>query len=354
MTTEMKDIDTRFMQRALQLAKLGGVTAAPNPMVGAVIVHNHKIIGEGYHRKYGEAHAEVNAVNSVKDTSLLSESTIYVTLEPCSHVGKTPPCSDLLVAHQFKRVVVACLDSNSKVSGKGIKRMKDAGITVEIGLLANEARELNCRFFTYHEKKRPYVVLKWAETRDGFMDRLPEDRAKGINWITQPRMKLYVHKWRSEEQAIMVGWRTVNNDNPQLNVREISGQSPHRFIIDPAGKVNTKQAVFTDGQPTTVISLKDTIDGLPEHVELVTLAKIDSASLLAVLYDKNMLSVFIEGGAETHNRFIADNLWDEAYQLIGNTNFERGLKAPVLLDKKLIDNKDVEGDLIFRYTNPSR
>lgn len=353
MATKMEDLDIYFMQRALQLAKLGGVKVAPNPMVGAVITHDHKIIGEGYHRNYGAPHAEVNAVNSVKDFALLSEATLYVTLEPCSHVGKTPPCSDLIVAHQFKRVVVACLDSNSKVSGKGIKRIKEAGIEVEIGLLEKEARELNRRFFTFHEKKRPYVVLKWAETRDGFMDRLPEDREKGINWITHPRMKMYVHKWRSEEQAIMVGWRTINNDNPQLNVREISGNSPHRFVIAPHGKVNTEQTVFTDGNPTTVISLKDKIEGLPAEVELITLEKIDSASLLTVLYEKNMLSVFIEGGAETHKRFIADNLWDEAYQLIGNVNFERGLKAPALIEKTLIESKDREGNLILRYRNRS-
>src|SRR5690554_2542241 len=180
-----RNIDIHYMQRALQIAKLGGVRTAPNPMVGSVIVYRNKIIGEGFHQKYGGPHAEVNAINSVEDKSILSETTIYITLEPCSHHGKTPPCVDLIVKHQFKRVVIACIDTFSEVAGKGIQRIKDAGIAVEIGVLEEEARWLNRRFFTFHEQKRPYVILKWAETRDGFMDRLPEERAHGINWITK-------------------------------------------------------------------------------------------------------------------------------------------------------------------------
>ncbi|RYM33473.1 bifunctional diaminohydroxyphosphoribosylaminopyrimidine deaminase/5-amino-6-(5-phosphoribosylamino)uracil reductase RibD [Brumimicrobium glaciale] len=343
------DIDKKYMQRALQLAKLAGVNAAPNPMVGAVIVHNDKIIGEGFHQEHGKPHAEVNAVDSVKDMSLLSESTIYVTLEPCAHFGKTPPCADLIVQNKFKRVVVACLDTFSEVSGKGIQRMRDAGITVEIGVLESEARWLNRRFFTYHEKMRPYVILKWAETRDGFMDRLPEDRNKGINWITQPRMKMYVHKWRSEEQAIMVGWKTINNDNPQLNVRKIAGKSPHRFVIDQDGNVNLNAKVFQDGEPTTIISLKSEIKGLPDHVELITLDKISSENILSILYDKKMLSVFIEGGAQTHAHFIEDGLWDEAYQLIGSSTFENGIKAPTLSNKTLISSEHIGKDIIQHF-----
>ncbi len=343
--------DKTFMPRALQLAKLAGVHASPNPMVGAVIVHNDKIIGEGFHQQHGSAHAEVNAVNSVKDKNVLSESTIYVTLEPCAHYGKTPPCADLIVQNQFKRVVVACLDTFSEVSGKGIQRMKDAGIEVEIGILESEARHLNRRFFTYHEKKRPYVVLKWAETRDGFMDRLPEDRADGINWITQPRMKMFVHKWRSQEQAIMVGWKTINNDNPQLNVRKIAGKSPHRFVIDPNGNSNMQAKVFQDGEPTTIISRKSEIKDFPPHVELITLETITSESILAVLYDKKMLSVFIEGGAQTHANFIADGLWDEAYQLIGSSTFGKGIEAPALSHKVLLSNESVGKDIIQHYRN---
>ncbi|WP_107038889.1 bifunctional diaminohydroxyphosphoribosylaminopyrimidine deaminase/5-amino-6-(5-phosphoribosylamino)uracil reductase RibD [Brumimicrobium mesophilum] len=344
-----KSLDQKYMQRALQIAKLPGVQAAPNPMVGAVIVHNNKVIGEGFHQEYGQAHAEVNAVNSVKDVSLLSESTIYVTLEPCSHFGKTPPCADLIVKSNFKRVVVACVDTFSQVAGKGIQRIKDAGIIVDTGIMETEARELNKRFFTFHEKKRPYVVLKWAETRDGFMDRLPEERENGINWITQPRMKLYVHKWRSQEQAIMVGWKTINNDNPLLNVRKIAGKSPHRFVIDPNGNVNPEAKVFQDGQPTTVISLKSEIFNLPSHVEVLTLVKLSSAQILSILFRKNMLSVFIEGGAQTHKQFIEDGLWDEAYQLVGSSTFGKGINAPNLVNKTLISIETIEKDIIQHF-----
>jgi diaminohydroxyphosphoribosylaminopyrimidine deaminase / 5-amino-6-(5-phosphoribosylamino)uracil reductase len=196
-----KLMDEVFMHRALQLAKLGGVNVAPNPMVGAVIALDGKIIGEGYHRLYGGPHAEVNAVASVEDHSLLAHATMYVTLEPCAHFGKTPPCADLIVKHKLKRVVVACLDTFSAVSGKGIERMRQAGIDVEVGVLGQEARELNKRFFTFHEQQRPFVLLKWAQTRDGFIDRLPEERVQGVNWITGPLTKQFVHQLRGENQG---------------------------------------------------------------------------------------------------------------------------------------------------------
>ncbi|HLV41552.1 MAG TPA: bifunctional diaminohydroxyphosphoribosylaminopyrimidine deaminase/5-amino-6-(5-phosphoribosylamino)uracil reductase RibD [Brumimicrobium sp.] len=344
-----EELDIKYMQRALQIARHGGVKAAPNPMVGSVIVYNDRVIGEGFHQSHGSAHAEVNAVNSVKDKSLLSEATIYVTLEPCSHHGKTPPCADLIVEHQFKRAVIACQDTFSEVAGKGIQRLKDAGILVKTGVLEQEARWLNRRFFTYHEQKRPYVILKWAETRDGFMDRLPEERAEGINWITQPRMKLFVHQWRSQEQAIMVGWKTINNDNPQLNVREIAGVSPHRFIIDPNGSSDPKAKVFQDGEPTTIITTKTSIENLPAHIEIVTLEKITSSNILSVLYNKSILSVFIEGGGYTHAQFITDGLWDEAYQLIGSSTFEKGINAPLLSNKTLISHEVFGKDILQHY-----
>lgn len=344
-----RNIDIHYMQRALQIAKLGGVHTAPNPMVGSVIVYRNKIIGEGFHQKYGGPHAEVNAINSVEDKSILSETTIYITLEPCSHHGKTPPCVDLIVKHQFKRVVIACIDTFSEVAGKGIQRIKDAGIAVEIGVLEEEARWLNRRFFTFHEQKRPYVILKWAETRDGFMDRLPEERAHGINWITKPRTKLFVHQWRNQEQAIMVGWKTINNDNPQLNVREIAGVSPHRFIIDPNGNVNPDSKVFQDNGTTTVITKKTAINSLPQHIEVISLQELNTKSILSVLYSKKILSVFVEGGAQTHSLLITDHLWDEAYQLIGNTAFGKGINAPLLTNKTLISHKVWEDDIIQHY-----
>lgn len=320
--------DKNFMERALQLAELGGVEVAPNPMVGAVIVINDRVIGEGSHQRFGEAHAEVNAINSVENKEILKNATIYVSLEPCSHFGKTPPCADLIIRHQFKRIVIACQDTFSKVSGKGIERIKNAGIRVDVGLLEKEAREVNKRFFTYHERKRPYVILKWAQTKDGFMDRHHEDREKGINWITQPETKLFVHKWRSEEQAIFVGWKTIANDNPQLNVRAISGKSPHRFVIDPECNTPENSVVFTDGNKTTILVKQNRFKKLPESVEIVELESINPASILEVIYSKQFLSVFIEGGASTLKRFIESNLWDEARVFDGEISFKRGLAAP--------------------------
>ncbi len=239
--------DEKYMLRALQLAGSGGVAVAPNPLVGAVIVLNNRIIGEGYHRQYGEAHAEVNAVNSVEDPSVLNEATIYVTLEPCSHFGKTPPCADLLVKHRFKRVVIAQIDPFAEVSGRGIERLRNAGIQVDCGILEEAAKELNKRFLTFHMKKRPFVTLKWAQTRDGFIDRdRSETNAKGIQWISQPETQVYTHHLRSTEQAILVGWKTVENDNPSLTTRAFHGKNPLRIVIDPQLKAPKNARLFTD------------------------------------------------------------------------------------------------------------
>ncbi len=322
------DHDISFMKRALQLARLGGVSAAPNPMVGAVIVHNDKIIGEGYHQKYGGPHAEVNAVNSVEDQTVLSSCTIYVTLEPCAHQGKTPPCSDLIVKHSFSRVVIGCIDSFAKVSGKGIEKMKKAGIQVDVGLLETEARSLNKRFFTFHEKGRPYVILKWAQTEDGFIDRSSEERQEGVNWITTPLLKPTVHKWRSQEQAILVGWKTIKNDDSSLTVRAFNGTSPHRFIVDPNCNTPRNAKVLTDGEPCSIFVKSNKFGELPKNIEIIVLENFSSASILSSLHRKNVLSVFIEGGANTLNHFIKNNLWDEARILEGTIQFNKGLKAP--------------------------
>jgi diaminohydroxyphosphoribosylaminopyrimidine deaminase/5-amino-6-(5-phosphoribosylamino)uracil reductase len=327
---DFSQADKNFMGRALQLAELGGVDVAPNPMVGAVIVIDDRVIGEGYHQRFGEEHAEVNAINNVDYKELLKDATIYVSLEPCSHFGKTPPCADLIVKHQFKRVVIACQDTFSKVSGKGIDRIRNAGIQVDIGLMEDDARKVNKRFFTYHEKKRPFVILKWAKTKDGYMDRHPEDREKGVNWITQPETKLFVHKWRSEEQAIMVGWKTIANDNPQLNVRATAGKSPHRFIVDPDCNTPIDSKVFLDGNQTTVLVRKNVFKELPNHVGVIELESIHANTILEAIYSKQFLSVFIEGGASTLNHFIESDLWDEARVLEGDISFNKGLVAPKL------------------------
>ena len=335
--------DEIFMERAIHLAKLGGVNVAPNPMVGAVIAIDDRIIGEGYHKAFGQPHAEVNAVNDVKDKELLKNATIYVSLEPCSHYGKTPPCADLLVKHQIKRVVIACQDTFSKVSGKGIERIRNAGIQVEVGLFGEQARKLNKRFFTYHEKRRPYVILKWAQTKDGFLDRHLDDRKKGVNWITQPETKIIVHQWRSEEQAILVGWKTIANDNPQLNVRQTSGRSPHRFIIDPECNTPIDARVFSDGNKTTVLVKQNLFKKLPKNVEVIELGHIDVSAVLDVIYSNQFLSVFVEGGAHTINQFIESNMWDEARVLEGNVYFKQGLSAPKLnveAEQKIMLGKD--------------
>jgi diaminohydroxyphosphoribosylaminopyrimidine deaminase / 5-amino-6-(5-phosphoribosylamino)uracil reductase len=320
--------DEKYMLRALQLAKLGGAATKSNPMVGAVIVLHDEIISEGYHQKYGEAHAEVNAVNAVKDLSLLKDATIYVTLEPCSHFGKTPPCADLLIKHLFKRVVIAQIDPFSEVSGRGIEKLKNAGIQVDCGVLQQEAEELNKRFITFHTKKRPYVTLKWAQTADGFIDK---DRSKpetGINWISQPETQVVTHQLRTTAQAILVGWRTVQNDNPSLTSRAFKGPNPLRIVIDPGLKAPKDAVVFTDGLKTLVFNLLEEKEA--HTVQYIKLADMSPASILEALHRNNINSVIIEGGAGTLNHFIESGLWDEALVITGKTTFKTGLRAPVI------------------------
>lgn len=321
--------DQQYMFRALQLAKLGGVSVAPNPMVGAVIVHNSQIIGEGFHQKYGEAHAEVNAVNSVKDKTLLREATIYVTLEPCSHFGKTPPCADLLIRSEFKRVVIAQVDPFSEVAGRGIEKLKAAGIQVDCGILEKEAKELNKRFITFHTKKRPFITLKWAQTKDGFID---SDRSQkketGIHWISQPETQIITHEIRSTEQAILVGWRTIQNDNPTLTTRSFKGPNPIRIVIDPQLQAPKDSRVFIDGMKTLVLNqLEDKTLDETWYIELVEL---NINTILETLFQHGISSVLVEGGANTLDQFIQSGLWDEALVITGENEFGSGLKAPVI------------------------
>jgi diaminohydroxyphosphoribosylaminopyrimidine deaminase/5-amino-6-(5-phosphoribosylamino)uracil reductase len=320
--------DKKYMNRCFELAIKGIGNVAPNPMVGAVIVHNGEIIGEGYHEEYGEAHAEVNAIKSVNDKTVLSEATIYVSLEPCAHFGKTPPCADLLVKHNFKKVVISCGDTFSEVAGKGIERLKNAGIEVEVGILEKEGRELNKRFFTFHEKKRPYVVLKWAQTSDGFIDKLRIENQPEINWITGSETKKRVHKWRSQEVAIVVGKNTVLNDNPSLTVREVDGKNPIRIVIDPQASLDTSYSVFNDDAPTIIFNLiKNLSSGTNNHIQLPDLK---CKTILTALYNLSIQSLIIEGGAVTLQNFIDFNLWDEARIFTGPIDFHSGLKAPTL------------------------
>jgi diaminohydroxyphosphoribosylaminopyrimidine deaminase/5-amino-6-(5-phosphoribosylamino)uracil reductase len=316
------------MQRAIDLARLGSGKVAPNPMVGTVIVLNDKIIGEGYHQYYGGPHAEVNAINKVVDKEKLQDATIYVTLEPCAHQGKTPPCADLLVRHRLKKVVIGCLDPHSKVNGKGVEILKKAGIHVETGVLEKECRELNKRFFTFHERQRPYVILKWAQTKDGFLDKSRAENETGINWITAPETKVLVHKWRSEEQCILVGRKTAQNDDPSLTVRELSGKNPIRVIIDSQLKLSSELNVFSDDAPTLIFNrIKNEVKG---NNEWIRISETNTELILNELYKRDIQSVFVEGGSRTLQYFIFGNVWDEARVIIGDIQFGSGKKAPII------------------------
>jgi len=320
--------DEFFMKRCIDLAIIGQGHVAPNPMVGSVIVHNQKIIGEGFHEKCGEAHAEVNAIRNVVDKSLIKNSTIYVSLEPCAHHGKTPPCSDLLIEIGFKKVVIGCKDSHSKVSGKGIERLKKAGIEVLVGVLEKECRDLNKRFFTFHERQRPYVVLKWAQSKDGFLDKLRPNNEKGINWISAPETKALVHKWRSEEQSILVGRKTVQNDNPSLTVREFSGNNPIRIIIDSQLQLSRELNIFSDDAPTIIFNRN--VNQVEGNVEWIKINETNTQFILEELYKRDIQSVFVEGGSRTLQYFIFGNVWDEARVIVGDSYFHEGTKAPTI------------------------
>lgn len=336
--------DERFMRRALELALLGKGSVSPNPLVGCVVVHNGTIVGEGWHRQYGEAHAEVNAVNSVADKSLLSESTVYVTLEPCSHFGKTPPCADLLITYGVKKVVISNVDPNPLVDGGGIKKLRQAGIETVTGILEKEGRELNKRFFCAMEKKRPYIILKWAQTADGFLAKENYDS----KWISNAHSRQLVHKWRSEEDAVLVGTKTVFHDNPQLNVREWTGRNPTRIVIDRFLKLSTKLRLFDRSQPTLVYNLLKH----EEHPNLI-LVRLDEHNflneLITDLYKRKIQSVVVEGGAQTLQHFMDTGLWDEARVFTSHHTFGKGIRAPHL-QGNLICTESVLTDILFVYT----
>ena len=296
--------DEQYMQRCLQLAALGLGSTSPNPMVGAVIVRDGEIIGEGYHHRCGEAHAEVNAINAVKDKALLRESTLYVNLEPCAHFGKTPPCADAIIRHGIPKVVIGSIDYHDKVNGAGVRKLRDAGVEVVENVCRDACEELNKRFFTFHRQHRPYVILKWAQTRDGYMD---IDRSEGnatSYWITNYALKVLAHKWRGEEDAILVGWRTMANDRPRLTTREYPGKNPQRFVMQRGDEV-LSELPYTP---------------LPEKVE----------EALDRMYQLNIQSVIVEGGKKTLEKFLEAELWDEARILVGNQMWGKGLKAPKL------------------------
>lgn len=320
--------DEKYIKRAIELAKNARATAAPNPMVGAVIVHNGKIIGEGYHIKSGQPHAEVNAIRSVKDKTLLADSTIYVTLEPCAHYGKTPPCAKLIIDMKIPRVVVGCKDPFSKVDGKGIEMLRQAGCSVKVGVLEDECRELIKRFVVFHTEKRPYIQLKWAESADGYMDVLRTGGSPVV--LSNALTSVLTHKRRSEVKAILVGRNTAVLDNPSLTVRHWRGENPLRVVIDKDLSVPISSALFDDSAPTIVFnSVKNDFVGKTEYVCLDFDGDV-LGGVLSFLYSRNIQSLMVEGGAFTLNEFIDRGLWDEAVVEKTRVSLGNGVSAPVM------------------------
>lgn len=318
----------------MELGKKGLGTTAPNPMVGCVIVHDGKIIGEGYTSPYGGPHAEVNAINSIKDKSVLSQASLYVTLEPCSHYGKTPPCADLITKHNIPEVFIGLKDPHDKVAGKGIQKLEEAGCKVTVGILEKECRKHHKRFLTYQEKKRPYIILKWAETQDGFMapDNTKREDKPEPYWITNPYSRQLVHQWRSEEQAILVGTNTVLKDNPKLNTRDWAGKSPIRIVLDKNLRIGPDFHML-DGSVKTIVLTQQTdatkyIDGVA--YEVLDFNKPMAQQVCDALHKQSISSVIVEGGTKTLQTFIDEGLWDEARIFTGAVRFGNGIAAPKL------------------------
>ncbi|MBW2961203.1 bifunctional diaminohydroxyphosphoribosylaminopyrimidine deaminase/5-amino-6-(5-phosphoribosylamino)uracil reductase RibD [Mesonia aestuariivivens] len=343
-----------YLKRCIQLAKNATGNTYPNPLVGSVIVYQDEIIGEGWHQKAGEPHAEVNAINSVNDKSLLKKSTIYVSLEPCSHFGKTPPCSDLIIAHKIKRVVIGTMDPFAKVKGRGIQKLLSAGCDVVLGVLEKESQELNKRFFTFHQHERPYVILKWAQTQDGFIAPETQDQREPV-WITNSSSKQLVHKWRSEEQSILVGTQTAIKDNPKLNTRLWEGNNPVRVVLDQNLRIPKASHLFDGTIKTIVITELNTEIPPALEKENLIIEKVDFQLNLAeeickVLYRHELQSVIIEGGKKTLQTFIDTNLWNEARVFTGKKLFKTGTKAPTFTGK-IIENLMIDNDQLEIYRN---
>ena len=335
----------------MQIANNGIGTTRPNPSVGAVIVYQNKIIGEGFTSPHGENHAEVNAINAVENKSLLKEATIFVTLEPCSHFGKTPPCADLIVKHQLKQVIIGCLDSNSLVAGKGVSHLENAGINVIVGVLEKECRMHHKRFFKVQENKRPYIILKWAETKDGFVAPISKNENKPI-FISNTYSQQLVHKLRSAEHAILVGTKTVLADNPKLNIRSWSGENPVRVVLDNTLRIpknsnildgSVKTIVITAAKDKNIVSSKNLI------FEEIDFSKNIAKQVCEVLSKYQIQSLIVEGGTQTLQTFIDEKLWDEAMVFVGNTSFVKGVKSPIIT--KEFKEEFIESDVLKRYTN---
>ncbi len=344
--------DDIYMQRCIDLALPGLGHVAPNPLVGAVVVLKDKIIGEGFHRRYGGHHAEVEAIQAVEDKSLLKRSTLYVNLEPCCHHGKTPPCTDLIMKSDIPHVVIGTVDPFDAVAGKGIARLRSQGVNVRVGVLKDECRELNKRFFAFYEKKRPYIILKWAQTADGYIDinRL-SNAEKRPTWITSEKLRMLVHKWRTEEAAIMVGTETALKDNPKLNVRDWHGPNPCRIVIDRRLRLSPDYNLLDDTQPTLVFNeMQSKTTGNTRFIQIPFNQNI-LPHVMKFLFEERLQSLIVEGGRKLLQSFIDSNLWDEARIFTGSQFFCDGIKAPNLLSVKNKAHIIIGQEGFFRIKN---
>ena len=338
-----------YIKRCLEISKLGIGTTRPNPSVGAVLVVDDRIIGEGFTSPYGGNHAEVNAISAVRDSSLLATATMYVTLEPCSHFGKTPPCADLIIKSEIKKVVIGCVDSNVLVAGKGIERLQNAGCEVIVGVLEKECKAHHKRFFTFQTKKRPFIILKWAQTLDAYV--APKNRAiQAPIWITNEASRQLVHKWRCEEQAILVGTTTVLDDNPRLDVRYWKGEDPVRIVIDKELKIPANLKVYDGSVKTIFINESSTYVKGTIFFEKINFSKPIAIQICEVLFKHNIQSLIVEGGTKTIQTFIDENLWDEARVFSGEVHFNDGVNAPIL-DVIPTNEENIKGDILKTYLN---
>lgn len=341
--------DEMYMKQCLQLAEKGRGHTAPNPLVGCVVVHQGKVIGEGFHERLGGPHAEVNAIRSVIRKELLKDSTLYVNLEPCCHMGKTPPCCDLIIEHKIPRVVIGTIDPNPLVNWKGAERLAAGGCHVVTGVLEKECQALNIRFFTYFEKKRPYIILKWAQSADGFIDAERSSPSQGPAQISNAESKKLLHKWRSEEQAILVGTNTALLDNPMLTVREWEGRNPLRLVTDKWLRIPKHYHLLDKSTPTVVYTGSSTESTVNlEYVRINFDAGIVN-HILTDLYTRGIQSLMVEGGEKLLTRFIEQNLWDEARVFVSHKKLGKGVAAPVLMAAPA-STENIAGDRLLRFT----
>jgi diaminohydroxyphosphoribosylaminopyrimidine deaminase/5-amino-6-(5-phosphoribosylamino)uracil reductase len=342
--------DEYYMGRCLELARKGAGMVSPNPMVGAILVYNNRIIGEGYHAQYGQSHAEVNCIHAVRaeDRQYIPESTLYVTLEPCSHFGKTPPCANFILDQHIKHVVIGIQDYSHTVNGKGIQLLQQAGVQVRCGIRERDCFEINKRFFTFHQCKRPYVVLKWAQSKEGFIGNL-QQRVK----LSSPETDTLVHQWRAEEDAIWVGYRTIQTDNPQLNVRLVEGKQPIRIFFDRDNQLDRSLHVFDDSQKTIVFNTHlNKQSGNTSYISISDQQIIPD--ILHQLFRLNCLSVLVEGGRGIVQQLIHQHLWDEARVIQTPTRLPDGVAAPVLHHHEMIHSFASGNDQITYYRNTKR